>query len=381
MSRRFNSRDRLLILLSDGKPRCTRDVREELHLTGKAAETACHRYWKAGLLLRSERPLRENNSNFSGRAGTSYNTRTFHLYSLANGCDETVTDKIRFLAFAKTPRIQRENKAQLILGFLRDNPDRAFYTTQIVERLKDKGVTISDIACNLRRYEKNGIVYFRGYRSAEHETPFGAGYIVTYIDPNKDRSTAVSEATQRTQLLIEGGSHANPLADRIRIIRDELLKARELKEIVSPNFLQQRLHCSEDQVRFALDRAKQLFKDEISIINIFNFPYYYHANLNEDDLKIAIAIKQNYIRKVKGKHNRIGHNWEAGVEFFVDKLTKGAELWEQTQRSEWIGAASRSSFSDLQAKENCLPKWIGSGRYSLAPSVNLLPTCWNASGA
>jgi hypothetical protein len=333
MTRWFASRDRLLCLLADGKPRCTREVREELRLTKKAAESVCRTYWKTGLLLRSEKPLLERNGSFAGRAGTSYNTRHYHLYLLDKRHDETAIDDIRFLSFARTPKIRRENKSQLIMQFLRDNPDRAFYTSQIVERIKDKGVRISDIACNLRRYEKKGLVYFRGYRSAEHETPFEAGYIVTYIDPNKDRSIAVSEATQRTQLLIEGGSHSNPLADRIRMIRDELLKARELKEIVSPNFLQQRLHCSEDQLRFTLDRAKQLFKDEIREVKIFNFPYYYHAALNEDDLKIAIAAKQNYIRKVKGKHNRIGHNWEACVEFFVDKLTKGAEFWEQTHRS------------------------------------------------
>jgi hypothetical protein len=185
----------------------------------------------------------------------------------------------------------------------------------------------------LRRYEKRGLIYFRGYRSAEHETPFAGGYIVTYIDPDKDRSAAIIDATKRTELLLEGGSNVNPLADRIRTIRDELLKARELKEIVSLNFLQQKLHCSEHQIRGALDRAKQLFKDEIREITIFNFPYYYHASLSEDDLKIAVSVKQDYIRKVKGKDNRIGHNWEAAVEFFVDKLTTGAEFLEQTHRS------------------------------------------------
>lgn len=117
---------------------------------------------------------------------------------------------------------------------------------------------------------------------------------MTYIDPNKDRDIAISEATQRTQLLIEGGSNANPLADRIRMIRDELLKARELKEIVSPNFLQQRLHCSEDQLRFTLDRAKQLFKDEIREVKIFNFPYYYHATLNENDLNRYLGQTRLY---------------------------------------------------------------------------------------
>ena len=47
------------------------------------------------------------------------------------------------------------------------------------------------------------------------------------------------------------------------MIRDEILKAKELKEIVSLSFLKQKLHCNEDQIRSALDRAKQLYKDEI----------------------------------------------------------------------------------------------------------------------
>jgi hypothetical protein len=333
MGRPFGSRDKLLELMSDGKPRSTRGIAEKLGITARAAESVCYRCWRTGLLLRTAKPLRETCKTFAGRAGHRYNTRLYHLFILQNGADETELENLKFLSFVRTPKISKPNKSQLILSFLRENLDRGFYTTQIAEKLKGEGVTIRDISCNLRRYEKRGLVYFRGYRSAEHETPFAGGYIVTYIDPDKDRSTAIIEATQRTELLLEGGSHVNPLADRIRTIRDELLKARELKEIVSLNFLQQKLHCSEHQIRTALDRAMQLFKDEIREINIFNFPYYYHSALGEDDLRIAIAVKQDYIRKIKGKDNRIGHNWEACVEFFVDKLTKGAEFLEQAHRS------------------------------------------------
>jgi hypothetical protein len=117
------------------------------------------------------------------------------------------------------------------------------------------------------------------------------------------------------------------------MIRDELLKAKELKEVVSLSFLKQKLHCSEDQMRIALDRALQLYKDEIRETKVFNFPYFYHSGLSDEDLKVAIEDKKDYIRRVKGRHNRIGHNWEACVEFFVDKLTKGAEFWEQNHRS------------------------------------------------
>ena len=235
MRRSFTTRDRLLSLMSDGKPRSTRQVSGQLGVTTRAAESACCRYWKAGLLLRSEKPLHEANRVFAGRADTSYNTRCFYLYVLGNGGEEAVAEEIRFLSHSTTPRTVKPTKAQLVLNLLKENSDRAFYTTEIAARLEESGVTIRDVTVNLRRFEKNGRVYFRGYRNAEHETPFAAGYIVTYVDPNKPREIAIAEATERTELLLEGGSHANPLAERIRMIRDELLKAKKLKEIGGPD--------------------------------------------------------------------------------------------------------------------------------------------------
>lgn len=333
MSRPYSSRDKLLELMSDGKPQSSRDVAEQLHFTHRAAELVCYRGWKAGLLLRSEKPIRERNSSFAGRAGNRYNTRSYYLFILQNGSDEMDVENLGYLCFSKTPRITKPNKSQLILSFLRDNVDRAFYTSEIAKQLKDQGITIRDVAANLRRYERKGQVFFRGYRSAEHETPFAAGYIVTYLDASKSRNQAIAEAIQRTDSLLEGGSHVNPLAERIRLIRDEILKAKELKEIVSFGFLKQKLRSNEDQIRLALDRAMQLYKDEIKELKIFNFPYVYHSSLSEEDLRIAIEDKKDYIRRVKGKDNRIGHNWEACVEFFVDKLTKGAEFLEQAHRS------------------------------------------------
>jgi hypothetical protein len=77
---------------------------------------------------------------------------------------------MRFFSYSKTPKTVKPNKAQIVLKFLRENPDKAFYTSEIAERLKESGIRIFDVAVNLRRYEKKGQVYFRGYRSAEHET-------------------------------------------------------------------------------------------------------------------------------------------------------------------------------------------------------------------
>ncbi len=197
MGRPYGSRDQLLNLMSDGKPRSSRDVADQLSFTDRAAESVCYRCWKAGLLLRAGKSIRERNRRFAGRAGSRYNTRSYYLFVLQNGSDETEVENLRFLSFSGTPRIVKPNKSQLILSFLRENIDKAFYTSEIAKRLKDQGITIRDIAANLRRYEKKDYAFFRGYTTAEHETPFAAGYIVTYLDGSRSRSHAIAEALQR----------------------------------------------------------------------------------------------------------------------------------------------------------------------------------------
>jgi len=133
MGRPYDSRNKLLELLSDGKPRGSRDVAESLDFTHRAAESVCYRGWKAGLLLRAEKPIRELNSTFAGRAGHRYNTRSYYLFTLQNDSEEEEVQKLKFLSFAKTPKIIKSNKSQIILNFLRENVDRAFYTTDIAK--------------------------------------------------------------------------------------------------------------------------------------------------------------------------------------------------------------------------------------------------------
>jgi len=88
------------------------------------------------------------------------------------------------------PRTVKPNKAQLVLDFPRDNSG----TNEIAARLKENGVTIRDVTVNLPRFEKKCRVYFRGYRNADHETPFAAAYTVTCVDTNKPREIAIAEA-------------------------------------------------------------------------------------------------------------------------------------------------------------------------------------------
>jgi hypothetical protein len=43
-------------------------------------------------------------------------------------------------------------------------------------------------------------------------------------------------------------------------------------------------------------------------------------------------MKVNYMRVAKGRANRIGHNWEAVAELFIDRFTADARFWTQRHR-------------------------------------------------
>jgi hypothetical protein len=80
-------------------------------------------------------------------------------------------------------------------------------------------------------------------------------------------------------------------------------------------------------------RALQLYPD-LKEIKLFGaYRYYYHDSLADKDLNAAVEMKKNYVRMAKGRANRIGHNWEAVTEWFVDKFTTGAKFWVQNHRN------------------------------------------------
>lgn len=81
-----------------------------------------------------------------------------------------------------------------------------------------------------------------------------------------------------------------------------------------------------------MSRALQLYPDirEVKLFN--NYRYYHHVSMAEEDIKAAIIMKENYIRMTKGRDNRIGHNWEAVAEWFIDEFTTGAKFWTQNHR-------------------------------------------------
>ena len=205
------------------------------------------------------------------------------------------------------------------------NKDKAFYSVDIVKAL---GIKPVDVMCNMRRYERKGLVFIRGYNSHSRRSPFRNGYILTWIDQDKPRDQALKEAFERTERILTTDASSNAVYERARMIRDQLITLREL---VSREYLQNVLKCTKNELAEALKRAMTLY-DDIRKIDIFGFSYYYHASLSDGEIAAQIEMKKNYIRKTKGRDNRLGHNWEAVCEWFIEKFTVGAKFWTQNHR-------------------------------------------------
>ena len=177
MVRRGSSRGLVLALLSEGEPMSHRDLVKRTGLSDAAVWSVLYRSWKKGLVLRTRKPECEYERVFKGRAGMSGAMRPYHLYVLRpEGKDshriggyEFVKYDEKFLDARGGGRI---SKAQRILDFLKENRDRAWFSTEIAEALKDEGVKVSDIMSNVRIFEKRGILYVRGYKTEERQTPF-----------------------------------------------------------------------------------------------------------------------------------------------------------------------------------------------------------------
>jgi len=341
MGRDAASQRKVLAILSDGKPRSHRDIVKELGLSDPSVWSVLRRCWRRRLILRTKEPVYWGERVFRGGAGVRTNPRPFHLYVFAPSDNDDGVQILgrEFVKFSEQFYNSRgcyggESKSKLIMNFLKEHQDKAWFSKGVVEALKDRGVKITDIMANVRRYERQGLVYVRGYRNDSGQTPFNDGYLLTWIDPDKPREQAIEEAVQRTNEALVGIRSVSPIIERVHLIKDLVIESTKLKDLVSLTFLQNKLDCSEYEVEEAIIRTLQLYPD-IKEIKLFDaYRYFYHKSMADEDLKAAITMKENYIRIIKGRSNRIGHNWEACVEWFIDKFTVGAKFWTQSHRTE-----------------------------------------------
>ncbi|MEM2145452.1 MAG: hypothetical protein QW279_08820, partial [Candidatus Jordarchaeaceae archaeon] len=330
----YNATKKIILgVLSDGKPKSSAEIALLTGLKPNIVWSALRRYWHKKLVLRSKMPLRETFQRFRGRAGVSRNLRSYYLYTLKpKDIESMVINGIYFVSFENAQNAKKESKAKLILRFLIENAQRAFFTTEVIKALSGMGVKPCDVMSNVRRWEKKGLVFVRGYRFDDRQTPFKEGYLITYIDSSKLREEAIKEAVEKTERALTEKESTNPTIQRVHRIRDLILESSRLREIISFTYICESLGCSKYEAEVAVNRALQLYPDlrEIKLFNTFR--YFYHNSITEDELKAAIAMKENFIRMTKGKANRIGHNWEAVVEWFIDKFTTGARFWTQNHR-------------------------------------------------
>ena len=331
------TRGKLLRELDDGKPHSHLDLVRATRLSHSAVWGGLLRAWKAGLILRTEKPIFERVESFRGRAGISKTTRGYHLYVTRPNYEisELQIGDQKFVAFSEKYLDRRgngQNKSKTILNFLKSNPEKAFYSIEVVGALKNQGILPRDIMTTARRGEKKGWVYVRGYKTHDSQTPFKEGYILTWLDQNKPSDTALGEAIRRTDMLLQSKTSVNPFIARVQTIRNAIIECTQLKDMASVGYIQGKLDCTEGETDIAIERTLQLYSDlrEVKLFNVYR--YFYQAPIGEEDLNALIEQKKNYIRKVKSADNRIGHNWEAVAEWFVDKLSLGAKFWMQQHR-------------------------------------------------
>lgn len=338
---RIASTQRVVLgLLADGVPRGVHVIHLETGLAKRAVEGACYRAWKGGKLLRSKEALFGRLIQRRGRAGTVSNFRSYYMYTLRpEGEDSLVIDGVAYVLYAdeylssKVPK--GKSKSQKIIDYIKENRERAFYSNDIFVALKGEGINKSDIMSTVRRYEKKGQVFVRGYRTEKGQTPFSKGFLMTGLDENLPRKQAIEEAFQRTEKILFEDPGSNVTGQRVRAIRDQVIAATQMGEIVGMDFIQNHLKCTKGQAKYAVDRTLRLYRD-VKSISIFNYRYLYHESLSDEELRAAVIMKENYIRKVKGRDNRIGHNWESAVEWFVDTFTRGADFLTQQHRDKTI---------------------------------------------
>jgi hypothetical protein len=338
-------------VLRDGKAWSSKDIAQRLGLSRSSVESCLGRMWRSYRILRSAKPVICSEKTFRGRLGMITNQRQYYSYLLGpegGGGASVIFEGQQYVAYSEKYLDKRgggglngESKSKLIREFIEKNSDRAFFSKELTNALKHKGIKPSDIMTTVRRLEKKGLVYVRGYRLHDGQTPFGDGYLLTWLDNDTSREDAIEQAIKRTGAVLRNTASASthPIIERIHLTRDTIIEATKLRDLASFEYLHNKMGCSKYEAKNAISRALQLYPDlrEIKLFNAFN--YYYHTSMAEMDLKAATFFKQNYLRQIKGKQNRLGHNWEATVEWFVDKFTQGAVF--QTQRHRTKGMDPR----------------------------------------
>ncbi len=84
--------------------------------------------------------------------------------------------------------------------------------------MKVKGVKPPDIMTSVRRLERKGLVYVRGYGTGRGETPFKEDF---HLDCLKTKRRRIEGAIRRTERALVERSNSSQVMQRIQIVRDQ----------------------------------------------------------------------------------------------------------------------------------------------------------------
>jgi len=323
-----NSSKIVLECLSDRKPRAAVEIAEKTGLNYNQVRGALVRLAAKKLVLRSEKYLTSVSVNHHGpKRLVTQNLRWYYLWKINDGVQ--FVDGVKFVEYRGDPRGNKESVAKKILRFLKEHKNEAFFSSELAEAL---GVKASHIMSNVRRLEKKGLLLVRGYMRGNRETPFQRGFLISYIDENEERDKAVKKAFDNTEKRISEIDDVQSLQN-IRRIRDIIIVNTSRKKLTSLDYLESSLRIKRSSLKYLVSKLLQLYTD-IQKVTIFNnFVYLYHISLNTDDLVKLIESEKQYIRTFSGQKARIGHNWEAVVEWFIERFSSGIQFWEQKHRT------------------------------------------------
>jgi len=302
--------------------------------------TTILRAWQKGELLRTKNAIFEKIEVPKGRLGIKRNVRGYHKYTVPVTYEkgESFTkDGLEYVSYSEANLDHRrpgeKSKSQRIIDFLRDNSDKAWFSTQIRKQLGEDLIKACDIMTAVRSRAKKGWVYVRGYTTDSYSTPFREGFLLTWIDQDLLQDQAIKEAFERTEITLSKSANSSPIAARIHRIRGLLIEAARANEIRSPDYLRRELRCTNEEFEGAMKRTLQLYVD-VRQVRLFDaYRYFHHDSFDPQVLSAVIKMKENYLRMTKGKDSRIGHNFEAAVDWFVDKFTPNARFRTQMHRT------------------------------------------------
>src|SRR3990170_2280376 len=140
----------ILRALGDGVPHTSREAARLTGLGWDSVGNGLQRLWHGGLVLRSAEPLFDRRGVFRGRAGKSRNLRRAYLFLASSGSEPLTVGGVRFIPYSNKLQVDNrghrgaESKVQIIRSFLEEHEDKAFYSKQVHEALKDRGIKKPD---------------------------------------------------------------------------------------------------------------------------------------------------------------------------------------------------------------------------------------------